>query len=163
MFHVVGGMVSVRLIRTIDLIDLNPYFHGTTSRIGAPFCFGASARRKARSQESSADASPRPDADPRGRAIPESDFAGRTSPPGAAGFESHELGARLHAHADPAGPKAETRSRARPSTRPRHSGIGRCVPPAADPSSGRQGHRYRACRPSRRSRSTRGRRSALPA
>ena len=39
MFHVVCGIVSVRLIRTIDLIDLNPYFHGTTSRIGAPFWF----------------------------------------------------------------------------------------------------------------------------
>jgi hypothetical protein len=28
------------VIRTIDLIDLKPYFHGTTSRIGAPFWFG---------------------------------------------------------------------------------------------------------------------------
>ena len=36
----IGGMVSTSEIRTIDLIDLKPYFHGTTSRIGAPFWFG---------------------------------------------------------------------------------------------------------------------------
>src|SRR5690606_10376622 len=28
------------VIRTTDLMDLKPYFHGTTSRIGAPFCLG---------------------------------------------------------------------------------------------------------------------------
>ena len=32
------GWLSVSRISTIDLIPLNPYFHGTTSRIGAPFC-----------------------------------------------------------------------------------------------------------------------------
>ena len=35
MFHVVGGSRSVRVILTIDLMLLNPYFHGTTSLIGA--------------------------------------------------------------------------------------------------------------------------------
>ena len=34
---VVGGSSSIKEIRTIDLMDLNPYFQGTTSRIGAPF------------------------------------------------------------------------------------------------------------------------------
>jgi hypothetical protein len=28
-------------MRTMDLTDLKPYFHGTTSRIGAPFCAGS--------------------------------------------------------------------------------------------------------------------------
>ena len=35
-FHVVGGISARRSIFTIDLIPLNPYFHGTTSRTGAP-------------------------------------------------------------------------------------------------------------------------------
>ena len=43
MFHVVGGCSSVRVIRTTDLIDLKPYFHGTTSRSGAPFWLGSSS------------------------------------------------------------------------------------------------------------------------
>jgi len=37
MFHVVGGSCSTNEIRTIDLIPLNPYFQGVTSRNGAPF------------------------------------------------------------------------------------------------------------------------------
>jgi hypothetical protein len=28
------------VMRTIDLMPLKPYFHGTTSRIGAPFWLG---------------------------------------------------------------------------------------------------------------------------
>ena len=35
------GRSSVKVKRTIDLIDLKPYFHGVTSRIGAPFWFGS--------------------------------------------------------------------------------------------------------------------------
>src|SRR5262249_18908061 len=34
------GRLSVNAKCTIDLTDLNPYFHGNTSRIGAPSCFG---------------------------------------------------------------------------------------------------------------------------
>ena len=34
--RVVGGRSTKRSF-TIDLMLLNPYFHGTTSRIGAPF------------------------------------------------------------------------------------------------------------------------------
>src|SRR5215472_12226524 len=34
------GRLSVNEKRTIDLTDLNPYFHGNISRNGAPFCFG---------------------------------------------------------------------------------------------------------------------------
>ena len=37
----VGGSSATKEMRTIDLIDLKPYFHGTTSRIGAPFWFGS--------------------------------------------------------------------------------------------------------------------------
>jgi len=40
-FHVVGGWASTRLMCTIDLMPLNPYFHGTTRRSGAPFWFGS--------------------------------------------------------------------------------------------------------------------------
>ena len=32
------GCLSAKLKRTIDLIDLKPYFHGTASRNGAPCC-----------------------------------------------------------------------------------------------------------------------------
>src|SRR5262249_19593405 len=39
-FHVDLGWSSTSLMRTIDLIPLNPYFHGTTRRSGAPFCGG---------------------------------------------------------------------------------------------------------------------------
>src|SRR5438309_1223538 len=35
-----NGCLSVKLMRTIDLTDLKPYFQGTTRRIGAPSCFG---------------------------------------------------------------------------------------------------------------------------
>ena len=41
MFQDVGGCCSTRRMRTIDLMLLNPYFHGTTSRIGAPFWFSS--------------------------------------------------------------------------------------------------------------------------
>ena len=37
----VSGMRSTNLISTIDLMLLKPYFHGTTSRSGAPFCCGS--------------------------------------------------------------------------------------------------------------------------
>ena len=40
MFQVVGGWWSVSVIFTTDLMLLNPYFHGTTNRIGAPFWLG---------------------------------------------------------------------------------------------------------------------------
>ncbi len=40
MFHVVGGSFSTNLIFTIDLMPLNPYFHGVTRRSGAPFWLG---------------------------------------------------------------------------------------------------------------------------
>jgi hypothetical protein len=43
LFQLVGGSTSVSVIRTTDLIDLKPYFHGTTSRIGAPSCLGISS------------------------------------------------------------------------------------------------------------------------
>ena len=35
-FQVLGGCVAVSVTFTIDLIPLNPYFHGTISRTGAP-------------------------------------------------------------------------------------------------------------------------------
>ena len=34
-------MRSTKLIAMIDLMPLKPYFHGTTSRSGAPFCCGS--------------------------------------------------------------------------------------------------------------------------
>src|SRR5262249_57559012 len=34
------GRWSVKVKRTIDLIDLKPYFQGTASRIGGPITFG---------------------------------------------------------------------------------------------------------------------------
>ena len=37
----VRGHVASNRKRTIDLMDLKPYFHGTASRSGAPFCFGS--------------------------------------------------------------------------------------------------------------------------
>ena len=40
-FQDVTGCLSTRLIRTIDLMLLKPYFHGTTSLSGAPFWFGS--------------------------------------------------------------------------------------------------------------------------
>src|SRR4051812_41704880 len=39
--HVVGGSRSTSVIFTTDLMLLNPYFHGTTKRTGAPFCGGS--------------------------------------------------------------------------------------------------------------------------
>ena len=36
----VGGISGRKVIRTIDLMLLKPYFHGTTRRNGAPFWFG---------------------------------------------------------------------------------------------------------------------------
>ena len=39
-FHAVGGCFSTKRILTMDLMLLKPYFHGTTKRIGAPFCAG---------------------------------------------------------------------------------------------------------------------------
>jgi hypothetical protein len=41
MFQLVCGWRSVKLILTMDLMLLNPYFHGTISRNGAPFWFGS--------------------------------------------------------------------------------------------------------------------------
>ena len=41
MFQAVTGCWSVSVILSIDLMLLKPYFHGTTSRIGAPFWFGS--------------------------------------------------------------------------------------------------------------------------
>ena len=38
--HAVDGWPGQKRMATIDLIDLKPYFHGTTSRIGAPFWLG---------------------------------------------------------------------------------------------------------------------------
>ena len=43
MFQAVRGSCSMKRILTIDLADLKPYFHGTTSRTGAPFCFGSTS------------------------------------------------------------------------------------------------------------------------
>src|SRR3546814_20909627 len=37
----VSGIFSTNLISTIDLMPLKPYFHGTTSRSGRPFCCGS--------------------------------------------------------------------------------------------------------------------------
>ena len=37
--HAVRGCLSTKRIRTIDLMLLKPYFHGTTRRSGAPFWF----------------------------------------------------------------------------------------------------------------------------
>src|SRR3569623_432272 len=37
----VAGSRSTSSMRSIDLIDLKPYFHGTTSRIGAPCCLSS--------------------------------------------------------------------------------------------------------------------------
>ena len=38
--HKVLGRVSVKVKRTIELIDLEPYFQGTARRSGAPFWRG---------------------------------------------------------------------------------------------------------------------------
>jgi len=38
---VVRGCSSWKVIDTIDFTPLKPYFHGTTSRSGAPFCPGS--------------------------------------------------------------------------------------------------------------------------
>ncbi len=38
-FQNVAGRSAVNSIRASDLPLLNPYFHGTTSRMGAPCCF----------------------------------------------------------------------------------------------------------------------------
>ena len=40
-FQLVNGIFSTKVIATIDLMLLKPYFHGTTSRSGAPFCCGS--------------------------------------------------------------------------------------------------------------------------
>ena len=40
MFQLVSGSRSMKRIRTMDLMLLKPYFHGTISRRGAPFWFG---------------------------------------------------------------------------------------------------------------------------
>src|SRR2546423_13166847 len=40
MFQVVGGCSATKLIFTMDLMLLKPYFQGTTNRIGAPSCGG---------------------------------------------------------------------------------------------------------------------------
>ena len=40
-FQLVNGMRSTKVIATIDLMPLKPYFHGTTSRSGAPSCCGS--------------------------------------------------------------------------------------------------------------------------
>ena len=37
MFQLVCGRRSVKWMRTMDFALLNPYFHGTMTRIGAPF------------------------------------------------------------------------------------------------------------------------------
>ena len=39
-YSVVGGWSLTRLMRTMDLTLLNPYFQGTTKRNGAPFWLG---------------------------------------------------------------------------------------------------------------------------
>ena len=43
LFQVLTGSLSVNDTRTIDLMLLKPYFHGTTRRIGAPFWFGSTS------------------------------------------------------------------------------------------------------------------------
>ena len=40
MFQLVLGRVDMKRILTMLLIPLNPYFQGTTSRMGAPFWLG---------------------------------------------------------------------------------------------------------------------------
>src|SRR5262249_5159720 len=57
------GRFSVNEKRTIDLTDLNPYFHGSTSLSGAPSCFGTGlpylpVAKKASSLPASATVSP---------------------------------------------------------------------------------------------------------
>ena len=42
-FRTADGIDSTKLIRTMPLMPLKPYFHGTTSRIGAPFWFGSAS------------------------------------------------------------------------------------------------------------------------
>src|SRR5262249_24336229 len=59
----VFGRLSVKVKRTIDLIDLKPYFHGTARRNGAPICFAtglpyAPVTRNANSLVASATVSP---------------------------------------------------------------------------------------------------------
>ena len=41
--HAVVGCFSTKRIRTSDLALLKPYFHGTTTRTGAPFCAGSTS------------------------------------------------------------------------------------------------------------------------
>ena len=41
--HEPTGCFSTSRMRTIDLMLLKPYFHGTTSRSGAPFWFGSTS------------------------------------------------------------------------------------------------------------------------
>src|SRR5207248_4576547 len=57
------GRFSVNEKWTIDFTDLNPYFHGNTSRSGAPSCFGTGlpympVTRKASSFPASATVTP---------------------------------------------------------------------------------------------------------
>src|SRR5215471_167419 len=57
------GRLSVNSNLTIDLTDLNPYFHGNASRSGAPSCFGTGlpyipVTRNARSLAASAIVTP---------------------------------------------------------------------------------------------------------
>ena len=46
MFHDAGGCFSTKRTLTMDLMLLKPYFHGTTTRIGAPFCAGKTSPYK---------------------------------------------------------------------------------------------------------------------
>src|ERR1039457_2712374 len=42
-FHSVCGCLSVKLTFTMDFAFLKPYFHGLTTRMGAPFWLGSTS------------------------------------------------------------------------------------------------------------------------
>ena len=77
--QVVAGCSATRRMRTIDLMLLKPYFHGTTRRSGAPFWLGRSRAVQARREERERMHAPRRCAAPRRRASPARRAAGPAS------------------------------------------------------------------------------------
>ena len=128
---VVCGCFSAKRIRTMDLMPLNPYFHGTTSRSGAPFWFGQHLAVEAHGERASADASPRRSAGPRRTATRAPGSACPASARGSARREElDELRLRRRLDALQQVARAGTRPTGSPSTTPRRSACGRCAPRA---------------------------------
>ena len=131
----------MRRIFTIDLMPLNPYFHGTTRRSGAPSCGGSSGRR-ARSRASSAGALLRRSAALRRRASRASLALARhllrVESVVNATYFAREAARPAHEHSP-----AETPARESPSTMPRRSACGRSAPRAGTNATDRRCRRSR--------------------